>query len=142
MKKLINSLSSDKFQKEVTKAMKKYVDKVVKDAKAYAPSSYYREEKGQLVSRPIDIASSISGTVSNSGASIDVNADLAAYVEFGTGRFAESILGTYPKEFQDIAWEYYINGKGKIVGNPYLIPAIVENEDLVDKEIQKYFDKL
>jgi len=119
MKKLINSLSSDKFQKEVTKAMKKYVDKVVKDAKTYAPSSYYREEKG-----------------------IDVNTNLAAYVEFGTGRFAEKILGTYPKEFQDIAWFYFRTGEGKIVGNPYLIPAIVENEDMVDKEIQKYFDKL
>jgi phage gpG-like protein len=142
MKKLINSLSPDKFQKEVNKAIKKYVEKVVSDAKTYAPTSYYREEKGQLNSYPIDLSSAISATVTDTGASIDVNTELAAYVEFGTGKFAERLLGTYPKEFQDLAWEYYKTGKGKIVGNPYLIPAIVENEDIIDKELQKFFDKL
>jgi len=50
------------------------------------------------------------------------NDPLAAYIEFGTGRY----FNLYPgkeKEWQDLARNYYKNGKGVTRPHPYLYPA-------------------
>jgi hypothetical protein len=50
------------------------------------------------------------------------NSPLAAYIEFGTGRY----FNLYPgkeKEWQDLARNYYKNGKGVTRPHPYLYPA-------------------
>jgi hypothetical protein len=50
------------------------------------------------------------------------NDPLAAYIEFGTGKY----FSLYPgkeKEWQDLAYNYYKNGKGVTRPNPYLYPA-------------------
>jgi HK97 gp10 family phage protein len=51
---------------------------------------------------------------------VSVNVFYAAYVEFGTGTFVE-----VASEWRDIAWAYYVNGKGYMRPQPYLYPAYV-----------------
>jgi hypothetical protein len=50
------------------------------------------------------------------------NDPLAAYIEFGTGKY----FSLYPgkeKEWQNLAYNYYKNGKGVTRPHPYLYPA-------------------
>lgn len=46
---------------------------------------------------------------------------IAAYEEFGTGIYVDVTEG-----FEDYAWTFYVNGKGKKHARPFLIPAYVE----------------
>lgn len=45
------------------------------------------------------------------------------WFEFGTGVFAKNYVPSLPKEWQDTARRFYINGEGKTVEQPYLFPA-------------------
>ena len=46
--------------------------------------------------------------------------NIAAYWEFGTGLSAAEITSGYPQWVKDKAMEYYVSGKGTLVGSPYL----------------------
>lgn len=66
-----------------------------------------------------------------------------AWMEFGTGLSARDILSNpqYSAEVREIARRFYRNGKGRIIGDPYLMPAFYRNTanlvtDMVD-EINK-----
>jgi hypothetical protein len=50
-------------------------------------------------------------------------------MEFGTGLSARDILSNpqYSAEVREIARRYYRNGKGRIIGKPYLMPAFYRN---------------
>jgi hypothetical protein len=50
------------------------------------------------------------------------NSPLAAYIEFGTGRYFTLYPGK-EKEWQDLARNYYKNGKGTTTPHPYLYPS-------------------
>ena len=52
-----------------------------------------------------------------------------AWMEFGTGLSARDILSNpqYSAEVREIARRYYRNGKGRIIGKPYLMPAFYRN---------------
>jgi hypothetical protein len=52
-----------------------------------------------------------------------------AWMEFGTGLSAREILSNpqYSAEVREIARRYYRNGKGRIIGQPYLMPAFYRN---------------
>lgn len=74
----------------------------------------------------------LSGTVFvNDGAGL-----IAAYCEFGTGQSAKSYLATVPKEWRDIASKFYINGKGTIIAQPYLLPAWYKQKIVFLKELE------
>ena len=50
---------------------------------------------------------------------IQVNAlPMAAYIEFGSGTYVE-----VAPEWRNMAWEFYVNGKGTMKPKPYLWPA-------------------
>lgn len=46
------------------------------------------------------------------------NTPMAAYIEFGTGAKVQ-----VPAGYEDMAWQFYVNGKGTLPPYPYLIPA-------------------
>lgn len=48
---------------------------------------------------------------------------MAAYIEFGTGKYFPYYIGK-EKEWQDLARQYYINGKGRMYPAPYLYPSV------------------
>lgn len=54
-----------------------------------------------------------------------------AWMEFGTGLSAAQILGGagYTPEIEAQARQFFRNGEGRIVGQPYLYPAFFRNTD-------------
>jgi len=52
-----------------------------------------------------------------------------AWMEFGTGLSAREILSNpqYSQEVRTLAKTYYRNGQGRIIGQPYLMPAFYRN---------------
>jgi hypothetical protein len=112
-----------------------------------APSSY---QIGDATINLSFIKQKINKKVSNNGFSWNVGLDVPttgeqweAWMEFGTGLSAREILSNpqYSQEVRTIARTYYRNGKGRIIGKPYLMPAFYRNtanlvNDMVD-EINK-----
>lgn len=53
--------------------------------------------------------------------------EMPAYIEFGTGEYAAETLGPYPEDWKALAYDFYVNGKGKLPARPYMYPAYVKN---------------
>lgn len=68
--------------------------------------------------------------------------EIAAWVEFGTGQSAASYLATVPPEWKSLAQLYYINGKGTIVAQPYLLPAFLKYKLEYVKELKAALNRL
>lgn len=49
--------------------------------------------------------------------------NMPVYLEFGTGLYAAGYVPTLPKEWQEAAKRYYINGKGTTKVHSFLYPA-------------------
>jgi hypothetical protein len=68
-----------------------------------------------------------------------------AWMEFGTGLSAREILSNpqYSQEVRTIARTFYRNGEGRIIGDPYLMPAFNRNTDnLVTDMVNEINDAL
>lgn len=68
-----------------------------------------------------------------------------AWMEFGTGLSARDILSNpqYSQEVRTLARTYYRNGQGRIIGQPYLMPAFFRNTDnLVTDMVKEINDAL
>jgi len=65
--------------------------------------------------------------------------DIAAWVEFGTGQSAARYLSTVPARWREIARRYYINGRGTIIGRPFLLPAFMKYSVIFQKELKEVF---
>jgi hypothetical protein len=99
---------------------------------------------------PLNIKQKIDKKSSNNGLLWQVGVDVPssgeqweAWMEFGTGLSAREILSNpqYSQEVRTLAKTYYRNGQGRIIGQPYLMPAFFKNSanlvtDMVD-EINK-----
>ena len=75
--------------------------------------------------------------VSNLEYTVSVNSVMGAYAEFGTGAYIK-----IPPGWEDIAWSYYVDGKGMIMPTPYFIPAFRAGKDRVNKDINKYLSNI
>ena len=66
-----------------------------------------------------------------------------AWMEFGTGLSAREILSNpqYTSEVREIARRFYRNGKGRIIGQPYLMPAFFRNTANLVNEIEEEINK-
>lgn len=62
---------------------------------------------------------------------------LAIYIEFSTGSAAAGYIPTLDPEFQTIARRYYVNGRGTLIGKPYLLPAYFEHAPKLITKIRK-----
>jgi hypothetical protein len=101
---------------------------VEKEAIASAPT--------QWEGYPLNIKQKIDKKSSNNGLLWQVGIDVPttgeqweAWMEFGTGLSAREILSNpqYSQEVRTLARTYYRNGQGRIVGEPYLMPAFYRN---------------
>lgn len=63
--------------------------------------------------------------------------NLAAYIEFGTGRSAAGYVPTLPTEWQEVARKFYINGKGTLIKKPFLLPSYFDEAPKLEKKIRK-----
>ena len=69
---------------------------------------------------------------------VNVNAvPIGAYVEFGTGAKVD-----VPDEWKDLAWQFYVNGKGYLPPTPYLYPAFRKGRAQYEKDLQDLLHKL
>lgn len=62
---------------------------------------------------------------------------MAAYIEFGTGAFIQ-----IAPEWKDLAWSFYVNGKGMLHAKPYLYPAWRKVTPLYKVDLEKELEKL
>ena len=69
--------------------------------------------------------------------------EIEAWLEFGTGLSAREILSNpqYTPEVREIARSFYRNGQGRIIGQPYLMPAFFRNTANLVQEIEKEINK-
>ncbi len=68
-------------------------------------------------------------------------ANVAAYFEFGTGLSASQILAPYPQWVKDIAYEYYVSGKGTLIGKPYLFNNFLKNIETFERDLNNLLEK-
>ena len=54
---------------------------------------------------------------------VGAKASYAAYIEFGTGKYFPQYPGKEP-EWQKLAKQYYINGRGWMTPSPYFYPSV------------------
>lgn len=54
--------------------------------------------------------------------------DLAIYVEMGTGQSAATYLADKSPEWKSLAMLYYVDGKGSIIAQPYILPAFLKGQ--------------
>ena len=116
---------------------------VEKQATASAPS--------QWEGYPLNIKQKIGKKSSNNGLLWQVGIDVPttgeqweAWMEFGTGLSAEQILKnpTYSEEVRTLARSYFRNGKGRIIGQPYLMPAFFRNSSNLVNEMVSEINKV
>ncbi len=137
-----NKLKSyrDKVSQEIINQVQDSGTQIESDAIAKAPRQLLI--KGQK-SQPetLDFHQRIDNTVSNGGFSAEIGVqsenNLAIYVEFGTGEDAASYVPTLPKDIQDYARLFYVNGKGRILHQPFLIPAFRKESPIFISELKK-----
>jgi len=69
--------------------------------------------------------------------------EIEAWLEFGTGLSAREILSNpqYTQEVRDIARRFYRNGQGRIIGQPYLMPAFFRNTANLVENIEAEINK-
>jgi hypothetical protein len=69
--------------------------------------------------------------------------EIEAWLEFGTGLSAREILSNpqYTQEVRDIARRFYRNGQGRIIGQPYLMPAFFRNTANLVTDIENEINK-
>lgn len=97
----LEKLSPAMYKRSVNDAFNAFGLATVKDAKINVP-----KDEGNL-------ARSINFEKIDYGVQINVNADYAAYVEFGTRKFAESYISQLPNDWKTFAAEF----KGKTGGD-------------------------
>ena len=68
-------------------------------------------------------------------------ANVAVYFEFGTGLSASQILAPYPQWVKDIAYEYYVNGEGTLIGKPYLFNNFLKNIETFERDLNSLLEK-
>lgn len=62
---------------------------------------------------------------------------MGAYVEFGTGAYVDILPG-----LEDYAMTFYVNGKGTILPQPYLFPAMEDERPKLVSRLQNRFKNL
>jgi hypothetical protein len=101
-------------------------------------------EVGAIRMAPVSIGQKISKVASNGGLTqrIDVAAGkIGAYVEFGTGQSAASLVPTLEPEWQEVARKFYINGQGRLIANPYLYPNWIKYTSGLPERLKLILDK-
>lgn len=78
----------------------------------------------------VELNGKVRGGASDQGNGYKIWVDagrMGAYIEFGTGEYATSTLAAYNAEWRALAYEFYVNGKGRLPARPYMYPSWVKN---------------
>lgn len=143
----------DAALKDLDKKEQLVID-AVKDALSSAATDIERQATlaapSQWEGLPLSIKQRIYKDVENSGLTYlvgvkvgDPQFEIEAWLEFGTGLSARDILSNpqYTSEVRELARRFYRNGKGRIIGQPYLMPAFFRNTANLVAEIEAEINK-
>jgi hypothetical protein len=141
----------DKQEDIVIKAVKDSLARVATDieieATRNAPTSYQIGDARinlSFIRQKIDKDVFQNGLLWNVGLDVPTSGEQwEAWMEFGTGLSAREILSNpqYSQEVRTLARTYYRNGKGRIIGQPYLMPAFFRNTANLVQEIENEINK-
>ena len=133
--KITSSVKADleKFKEDKLRAIKLQVMKVIKDTEIQAIQDAPNFIKIDGVIKDGGFA----GEVGVMGDAESKEGKLAAYIEFGTGLSAVSILAPYPQEVKDTAMAFYVNGQGTLIGSPYLFNNWLRNLETFKENMNK-----
>ncbi len=133
--KITSSVKTDlqKFKEDKLRAIKLQVMKVIKDTEIQAIQDAPNFIKIDGVIKDGGFA----GEVGVMGDAESKGGKIAAYIEFGTGLSAVSILAPYPQEVKDTAMAFYVNGQGTLIGSPYLFNNWLRNLETFKENMNK-----
>ena len=118
---------------------------VQKEVKLQVLDSSTMIQMNAISAAPAGLKGRIDSTVRNNGFAAEVgvqsSTNIPVYVEFGTGASAASYVPTLPQEIQEYARQFYVNGKGTMMKQPYLIPAFLRESPIFIKELEKILKK-
>jgi hypothetical protein len=136
----------DKQEQVVIDAVKDILASTATDIEIEAIRNAPASWEGQ----PLNIKQRIDKVAENNGLGWRVGVqsgdpvfEIEAWLEFGTGLSAREILSNpqYTQEVRDIARRFYRNGRGRIVGQPYLMPAFFRNTANLVTDIENEINK-
>ena len=120
---------------QVSKIIEGTIRQIDVDAQRNAPKIYKYANGGRQ--RATGLAQNISSImIDRLNGQVVVNSKMAAYAEFGTGAYVD-----VPKGWEDIAWSYYVNGKGVMLPQPYLYPAWRKGIKQLKKDLERYISE-
>lgn len=131
----------------VTNALKKKgaaIEQGVKDQLLIAAKNITADAIRDRPSTEIEIFDkpSDSGLTQIIEASAGANVPLAAYLEFGTGSGYKAIEGSLEPSARELARQFYVNGKGRLPAQPYLLPAYYRHRKIFLSNIRKLVKKV
>lgn len=120
----LKSISKD-TELAVKSAVVRNTDGIFKDALSAVPIDFGELQRSGI---PSYSDNQLTGTVAFGG----TPAPYAPYVEFGTG-----INVSVPEGFGAYAMQFYVNGKGTMKAQPFLIPAFIKYKKIFLRDIRK-----
>lgn len=130
----------EKMREEAAKAVQGAALRTV--AKAKMRLQPHPEDDKETVQNIVDVRQSINFSFNKDAISATMHAgnvsgdDIAAYLEFGTGRFAKAYLAGHSSAVQKFAYTFYVNGKGRLPAHPYLLPSFFEEGERLREKLK------
>lgn len=124
----------------------KAISKAEKEMTAVVDKTGTRIETGARSSVPGEFPT-IRGSVNKIKGKLPISANIgsniveAAYVNFGTGKYARQTVAPLSKDWQNHAWEFYVNGLGRQPAVPFLTNAFEQERPKFIPEIEKGLKK-
>ena len=136
------SINLKKYQQKIISEIKDHISDFATDVEISATrdapnflSIDKKFENGGLSAEVGVMGGQIVGENQSSGYNI------AAYWEFGTGLSAAEITAGYPQWVKDKAMEYYVSGKGTLIGSPYLFNNFLAHIPTFERKVRTLLDE-
>lgn len=94
-----------------------------------------KQNAASIPNIPPEIKQMISHRIINDGLTAVINQNalpMGAYIEFGTGVYVK-----VADEWRDMAWQFYVNGKGRLRATPYMYPAFQKGRKIFIEALRK-----
>src|SRR5690606_14890262 len=126
------------------RSLERKIQKAVSFTLHQIANRIFQEAMGALPSGSANLRASFRMVVNDQTGQIEIYSDsvIAAYVEFGTGRYAAAYLSGKRQEMVDEAMKFYVNGEGNMPAQPSLYPAYFRWRDRIVPEIDKAIQKV
>lgn len=120
----------NKISDEIDMEMGDGIERIVTQAKTLVPANFSRLKTSLYVNK-----------LGKFNYEFGSNVNYAAYVEFGTGRYAATYVPSIEPEWQRFALTYKTPNPGNLPSSPYLYPSIIIGQQNILKNINQIVKK-